>query len=145
MRHPPRLDRSRLAQPPELFTDTLRFARARKLNSLRRNPIRSLPLHHHVGEFHLSNLVSSDFEWHQTLDRRTENHHSSSLERQHHRFAGAQTTEPPLNPFFFKLSYLFAESILVLLRYLIRLKRSANHNTQTKPLNTDPNLGRTTI
>ncbi|KAJ4903114.1 Uncharacterized protein Rs2_17065 [Raphanus sativus] len=142
-RRPSRLDRNRLAQPPELSTDTPRFAGARKLESLRRNPTRSPPLHHHAGEYQLSNVVSSVFEWHQTLDRRAENHRSSFLERRHHRFAGARTMEPPPKPLFFIPSYLFAESIIDLLRDLIRLKRVANNHTHKSP-NPDPNLGGTT-
>ncbi|CAN7124962.1 unnamed protein product [Brassica rapa subsp. narinosa] len=51
---PPQLDRNRFANPPELFTDTPRFARAQILTNLRRNPNRSSLLHLHAGEFHLS-------------------------------------------------------------------------------------------
>ncbi|CAG7895262.1 unnamed protein product [Brassica rapa] len=141
-RRPPRLDRNRFANPPELFTDTPRFARAQILTSLRRNPNRSSPLHLHAGEFYLSKEVSSDFESHQTLDRRAENHRSSSLERRHHRFADARTIEPPPKPLFFKPSYLYAENIIDLLRDLLRLKRAASNHTQTP--NPDTNLGRTT-
>uniref|UniRef100_M4FAD8 Uncharacterized protein n=1 Tax=Brassica campestris TaxID=3711 RepID=M4FAD8_BRACM len=124
-RHPPRLDRDRVARPLELFTDNPLFARAQIPTSLRRNPLRSSPLHLHGGEFHLSKEISSDFESHQTLDRRAENHRSFSLERRHHRFAAARTIEPPPKPLSFKPSYLSAESILDLLRDLLRLQRAA--------------------
>ncbi|CAN7068330.1 unnamed protein product [Brassica rapa subsp. trilocularis] len=111
-RRPRRLDRDRDARPPELFTDKPLFAGAQIPTSLRRNPHRSSPLYLHVGEFHLSKEISSDFESHQTLDRQAENHRSSSLERRHHHFADARTIEPPPRPLSFNPSYLTAGSVI---------------------------------
>ncbi|KAG5411701.1 hypothetical protein IGI04_008020 [Brassica rapa subsp. trilocularis] len=114
-RRPPRLDRNRFANPSEIFTDTPPSDET--LTVLHRSIF--------TPGSSLSKEVSSDFESHQTLDRRAENHRSSSLERRHHRFADARTIEPPPKPLFFKPSYLSAESIIDLLRDLLRLKRAA--------------------